>query len=161
MTRGGLGGGVQMAGRGARRLARHGEGGDRVEIEGQRRVRRALGRHGQPVRRLRADQAGVQRHRRGVQQHAVQQSVQIVLAPDGDPIATRRIEAQQEGVGDHAQRLQRQAIGLGRIGMIDHGPHVPGTSPVGRGRGADGGDAGEVLGAVERAAVHAVSGAAG
>src|SRR5690606_28593349 len=140
--------------------ARDGEGRQRVQVEGQPGLRRPLGQHGQPVGRLGAEEAGVQRHRRHVQQHAVQHLAEILHRPDRDARRAGRIEAQQKRARAVAQLLERAPVRLGRIGMPDPRAQVPGPAHV-AGRGGTGGQGGRVgLGHIERLDRQAVGRAA-
>ena len=94
-------------------------------MERQSARRRGLGGGAQPVGGLGAEEAGVQRHRRDVGQHAVQHPGQVVRAADRDPIFAGRIEAHQQGTRALGQLGQGVGVGDRRIRRADRAAYVP------------------------------------
>jgi hypothetical protein len=128
--------------------ARLGEGGQRIHVEGQRRVGRGLGQAAQPVGGLGAQEAGVQGDGGEVQQHAAQRLGQVLRGADGDAVHAGRVEGQQHGGRAALQVLHDLGGGLARIGVGGAHAQVPGAVGVAGPQVARHGHA--VLGRVER-----------
>ena len=99
-------------------------------MEGERRGGAALGRGAQPARGVRAQEAGVQRHRRQVGDHALQGADEILRAAGDHALAAGRIEGEEDGVAAALQVIQ--GLGVHAFGrrVGDEATHVPGAVEV-------------------------------
>ena len=112
-------------------LARLGEGAERVEVEGQLGVGRALGGSGQPIGGLGAEEPGVDGDGREFENYAVQHGCEVSSCAQRDAMGARRIDADQARCRTAFQIGQEVGIGADWIGMADLSADVPGPVSIG------------------------------